>query len=315
MEGSYTRVHYGLRPAKHIERKMLVEAFRRLFPFRPPDQYRYIGLGSIYFVDFILIHKALGIRDMVSIERRVQDRYRFEFNRPYECVVMAFGESGDQLPLLEWDKPTILWLDYDNPLEAGHLEDINTFVARANAGDVIVISINVHPNKRGASNLLQELEDRVGLERIPLGTESSALREEGLGVVSHVIMTNQIQTSLSIRNSGVVPGQQLAFRQLVHFRYRDGAMMLTLGGIFFNPEQDDVLNACRFEDLSFIRAGNEPYLIDPPKLTYRELRSLDSQLPCDDASQLTSPGIAVEDLRHYADVYRFYPTYAETELS
>jgi hypothetical protein len=65
--------------------------------------------------------------------------------------------------------------------------------------------------------------------------------------------------------------------------------------------------------LNYIRSGDEPYNLAPPLLTYRELRYLDSQLPCD-ADELKAEGLSLEVLRHYAEIYRFYPTYAEAEV-
>src|SRR4051812_32120603 len=114
MSRSYERINYALRPAKSVERKMMVEAFRRLSEFRLVDTYRYIGFGSTYFADFQLIHKSLNIQAMKSIERDVENRARFEFNKPFRCIEMEFGESNLVLPTLPWaDIPTIAWLDYD----------------------------------------------------------------------------------------------------------------------------------------------------------------------------------------------------------
>ena len=86
MAASYERIHYGLRPAKNVQRKMLVETFRRLSEFGAVDSYRYVGFGSTYFSDFSLFHKTLGIRSMISIERDLSNRKRFEFNRPFNCA-------------------------------------------------------------------------------------------------------------------------------------------------------------------------------------------------------------------------------------
>src|SRR5438128_4044331 len=106
------KINYGLRPCKCIERKMLVEAFRCLGSWGRISSYRYVGFGSHFFNDFILVHKALGIRDMVSVEREKIKKERFDFNRPFKCVKMEYGESTDILPQLTWNVRTICWLDY-----------------------------------------------------------------------------------------------------------------------------------------------------------------------------------------------------------
>src|SRR5690349_11519838 len=118
--GSYEHINYSLRPAKHVERKMLVESFRKLSEFDAIRNYRYIGFGSIYFSDFHLLHKSLGITNMLSIEKDEHNQSRFEFNSPFDCVDIKFGMSDAILPTLEWENiPTIIWLDYDGKLKSG----------------------------------------------------------------------------------------------------------------------------------------------------------------------------------------------------
>ena len=122
---SYERINYSLRPAKTIERKMIVEACSRLRSFYSLQGYRYVGFGSPYFQDFSLLHRSLGITDMVCIEQETDDAPRFEFNRPFSCISLKFGISTDVLPELDWkDRPTILWLDYDGTLDEDVLSDI-----------------------------------------------------------------------------------------------------------------------------------------------------------------------------------------------
>ena len=86
MPGTYEKINYSLRPAKSIERKMLGNAFRKLSDFGAVESYRYIGFGSTYFSDFILFHKALGIKHMISIERDRENEERFRFNCPFRCI-------------------------------------------------------------------------------------------------------------------------------------------------------------------------------------------------------------------------------------
>jgi len=62
------KVNYVLRPAKNVERKMLCEAFQRLTNFASLREYRYIGFGSIFFSDFTLFHRNLGISDLIDID-------------------------------------------------------------------------------------------------------------------------------------------------------------------------------------------------------------------------------------------------------
>src|ERR1700712_3390037 len=67
LAGSFKKIDYRLRPAKHAERVMLCDLFRRM-RFSPPETYQYVGFGSVAFIDFRLVHRTLGIRQMISIE-------------------------------------------------------------------------------------------------------------------------------------------------------------------------------------------------------------------------------------------------------
>lgn len=111
---SYEKINYSLRPAKNIERKMLCEVITRLSLIQSIEKYRYIGFGSPYFTDFVLLHKMFGINDLISIEKDKFNEARFIFNKPYSCIDMMFEDSHDALKKIKnWKKPTILWLDYD----------------------------------------------------------------------------------------------------------------------------------------------------------------------------------------------------------
>ena len=126
MTASYRIIDYSLRPAKFAERKMLSEIFSRLKVFASLESYRYIGFGSIWFSDCILFHKALGVEDVISIEKEQAHKARFEFNKPYKGIRLMMGSAADVLPGLDWAHRSIVWLDYDDPLNPGILDDVRT---------------------------------------------------------------------------------------------------------------------------------------------------------------------------------------------
>ena len=132
---SYKKINYALRPAKNIERKMIVETLSRLRAFYTLESYRYVGLGSPYFSDFSLVHRSLGLQDMTCIEQEAGDVGRFKFNRPFDCIELEFGKSAMILPTLKWqDRPTMIWLDYDDPLDTSMLSDIDVVCSSLTPG-------------------------------------------------------------------------------------------------------------------------------------------------------------------------------------
>lgn len=311
---SYENISYALRPAKSVERKMLCEAFRHLRPLRALSAYRYVGFGSTYFSDFILMHKTLGMSNLISIEKDEENKDRFELNKPYKCIKMEYGQSGDVLAKLKWNIPTIIWLDYDDKLLADMLEDIKYVSANAAPGSVLLVSVNVTPasNQEGSTLTLDRLKAEVGDERLSAQLEEKDLKAWGLAAECRKILVNEIVATLAQRNGAQPEEARLSFKQLFNFQYADGAKMLTVGGLIVDKGQEEIVAGCGFGHMEFIRDGVEPYLISVPKLTPREVRALDILLP--DAAHLKMSGIPDADVKAYQKVYRYYPHFVETEF-
>lgn len=335
---SYERINYALRPAKTIERKMLAEGFRRLTAFATLGSYRYVGLGSTYFSDFIMFHRTLNITNMLSIEKDVENADRFDFNLPFKCVKMAYGKSTVVLPTLKWTKRTIGWFDYDGPLTADVLADVAFFVANAASGSVLVISVNANPvddeaespadasetvqaeatgpNSPAArvARRLERFKGRVGHAKVPTDVTPKDMRQWKFADVCKRIVTNEINDTIRARNGVLEDDDRFMYSQLFNFHYADGAKMLTVGGIIYTKGEEPHFRAAMFDKLSFVRSNDDAYSIEVPNLTYREIRSLEKQMPCAEGSILKAPGVPFEDTQKYARVYRYFPTFAETDV-
>ena len=321
-------INYALRPAKNIERKMMGEALARLSPIAPLSRYRYVGFGSEFFNDFALYHQMLGIDDMVSIERDEEKLERCRFNRPYKCVDVQSGSSSSILPQLAWKKRSIVWLDYTDPLNSDILDDVGFVLTAAPSGSVLIVTANAQPlnssdeedgTKHGAAadlpkKRLDTLVSRVGRNRVPSEVTGVQLGQWGLAEVSYRILLSAVQKTMNDRNAPEKKQAKWRFRQFLHFRYRDGHRMFTVGGILLDPKDDSRLGENPFDDLSFVRTGEDSLLIDPPMLTGREVRHLNQLLP-HEAAELGQPvWLTADDRRKYKEVYRYFPVFAESEL-
>src|SRR5437867_59290 len=135
---SALKVIYNLRPAKQIERRMLIDALQILaeggFKLR---EYQYTGMGSLYFVDFILFHKLLGIRDLVSVEMDKSLQKRVRFNCPFDLIDLKSAAIGDIIPSLDKNKKHLLWLDYDFRLSKTVVEDVAAASYQLSAGSIL----------------------------------------------------------------------------------------------------------------------------------------------------------------------------------
>jgi hypothetical protein len=331
MPSSYREINYSIRPAKAIERKMLCDAFRRVSHIAKLSSYRYIGFGSPFFNDFLLIHRALGLTKLIDIEKQEHDSPRFRFNRPFRCVKIKFGLSTKILPTLSWRDRTIAWLDYDGTLDNDVLDDVATFATRARSGSILVVSVNA--NDGGAEDLpaperparrFQLLRERLG-GKVPRTVRLSDDKERdlvptdlsgwGLAKLYARIITNQISDARADRNGTEPSDRRVGYRQLFHFHYKDGARMLTVGGILFDEKDRKAVDACRFEDIDYVVPdGGEPYVIDVPSITLKEARYIDRHLPKAGQPAVRGIGVPEGDVKKYAKLYRWYPAFAEAEL-
>lgn len=319
MPNSYRKIDYRLRPAKSIERKMFADAFRRLSPFARVDSYRYVGFGSLYFSDFQLFHKLFGFTDMVSIEDATDPvvKARFEFNRPYSSIQMKFGNSASVLPKISLETRSIFWLDYDTTLSASLLEDVALICAKASSGSVLIVSICIpgmgtSENDEDGTGPLESLRKSIGPERVPEGIANKDFAKWGTARIYRQVLLNQIQESLKHRNGVLGRASKVNFEQIFNFHYADNMKILSAGGIFFDEGQREIFGKCGFHNLDFYRNGEEAYLIETPLLTFREMRTIERDLPdSDDPIELPIP---VADMTRYKRVYRYFPMFAEAEI-
>jgi hypothetical protein len=313
MSRSYEDINYAIRPAKCIERKMIVESLGRLSKLDSLESYRYIGFGSAYFSDFIFIHRSLGMNDLVSIEKDEFNRERFDFNCPFSCVDIIYGLSTQVLPTLNWDKKTILWLDYEDPVNQSSLEDIGYFCSNAVPRSVIIVTVNANPGP--PEGRIGRFKANVGEENIPPGYEVKNTGAWGTAGMYRDIINNRILAVIRDKN-GTVQSQddKLMYKQLFNFHYSDRAKMLTVGGILFQKGDEANIVDCKWDKMQHCRSDKNECLIEVPNLTYRELRLLDSQLPTSEIEKIDSKGIPRKDVERYSRIYRYFPAFVEAEL-
>lgn len=314
------KVDYRLRPAKAVERKMIAEALRRLLPLGRLSGYRYVGFGSLYFRDFAVMHRALGMEQMTSVEFAEHEphRPRFEFNRPFRTVDVQFASPTEVVRTLPQEVPWILWLDYESSMNEQCLDDIAAFTMEAPENSVLLVTANVHLDPKDKVPLEKVTRD-VGEERIPTGiAEKDIQREWGFAALTWRLVTDEIQRVLIDRNGARALIGRLVFRQLFNFRYRDTTRMVTVGGLLHRESQAHIVAGCDFDGLDFVRAGEVAYEIKIPRLTLKEVQFLDQQLPDADIEALEARaatiGLSREDAVNYAEAYRYFPSFSEIDL-
>lgn len=313
MSRSFRRLHYGLRPAKNVERKLIVEALSRLDHLYPLREFRYIGLGSLYFIDFTLFHRRLGFTELISIEDQDDPdvQARFEFNRPFGTR-LVFGRTTDVLPgLLVEQKPTVVWLDYDGVFTSEAITDVRTVAQQAMSPTILLVTVNVEPGEE--ENRRERFEAALGAQvPIPASVLSDAdLGGGGLARVVRDVLNASVAASLGDRNAALLHQERIVYRELFNLRYRDGARMGTFGGLLHQQDQRDTVTACRFDDLEFCASPDEPFDVDVPLLTLRETMAVDQSMPHGDVD---IRGLPPSDVSSYRRLYRHLPAWIDAEL-
>ncbi|MGO2469911.1 MAG: O-methyltransferase [Microbacterium gubbeenense] len=288
---------YEFRPAKVAQRMMIVDACRRLTAIAPLVQYQYVGFGGLEFIDFVEFHRGLGVPQMTSIERDTNMQHRLDFNKPYKSIRVLMGEAHDQLPQVDWTKLSIVWLDYTDLLTTDILRDVDYVVRSTQPGSVVIVTVNGAATKVPMPERLSNLRANLG------DLVDDALADKDMAGWG----PTQVERSI-LQATAHAAGRQahgLPFRQLFNFHYADDAKMLTWGGMTTSTSLDRAIDTCRFEDLHFIRTGDEAFEISVPVLTEKEIAYLETELVGTATGLPQIKGIPSTDVRAFAQVYRW----------
>lgn len=318
---SFRKINYSLRPAKAVERKMISFALKKLNRFENLSNYQYIGFGATTFHDFVLFHKDLGINKMISIEVS-RNKQRFDFNKPFHCIEMKYGDSQSILPSTDWRQKTILWLDYDKLINSSHLDDVITFFSSANSGSAFLLTLNCDYELYGKENedRRQKITDEIGTENLHFGNKLIDFSPNNIPNTLYKIINNKINSTLINRNGPLKAEDKLCYEQLFHFHYADGVKMLTIGGMLLNVTDKELFDSVQFDEYSFIKRNEEFFNIEVPVLTTKEIRFLNSQLPngiTDDGDFVipihtsVNPNLPISDIQKFSKIYSFFPLYTE----
>lgn len=321
MTSSFKKINYALRPGKHAARRMLCEVFGRVHPFQPVDQYVYVGFGSVWFQDFILFHRYLGVREMISIERDTTARDRIEANKPFRTVIVHYRNASRVLPRLDWGRRHLLWLDYEDPLSSETLLDIRTVAGRASSGTVMAVSVpcqkarevdTAEGEPKGPS-AIERFRTEFGRERVGQAVSELDLYGWPFGALTRSIIQAEIEAALAVRNGERMPADAFLFRPVCEIEYDDGTKMTTTVGIFHPKSDEHLVEACGFARMDFMPKRGKLIRIKVPKLTFREARSLEQKLPVQTGPRLDCGPIPAMEARAFAKLYRYLPNFAVLE--
>lgn len=312
---SFNVINYSVRPSKSIQRQIVFDGLSNLESTLGLRDATYIGFGSIWFTDFVLAHTKINIDRMISMESDEVGFKRAYFNRPYSIVSVEHGHSNGIIPDLLDDKdlcskPWVVWLDFDYELNPSVVEDMRKLAEGAPINSVLVFTLNALPSKYGKTRERQAyLEETLG-SVVPDNLTVRQCREPYLQLTLAELST-KFMTSVTAkisRSGKFVP----AFR----LPYKDGAPMITFGGIILGEEKADQVQ-------EIVNGGNWAGMTDEqivaPHLTVKEAIQMQSLLPTDNAitrDQIRKLGFDLTDseIAVFQKYYKHYPSFAQVVL-
>ena len=310
---SFIKVNYPFRPSKQVERKLLVELFHQLSTAVPGydiREYTYVGFGSVYYTDFVLFHKYLYMDRMICVEGSDIPN-RMEFNRPYDFIELRMARFREVIQEFQRDRPYLMWLDYDTGLTKEELRDVQNAIQVLPNGSIFLVTVDAearlpHDPLASQAQLRKRAVSRLREDCGNLYPERIELRhftQDELPTVLATIIRNQIEGAAHSRG-------ETEFAQLVNFRYKDGAQMVSLGGVVDSPERVAQLRESSVMGLQFVNDSEEPLPISVPHLTLREKLWLDQNA----ATVTTAFELEEGMLENFRAYRRYYPSYHEALL-
>jgi hypothetical protein len=305
-------INFSLRQNKAIERAIAFDALVAAKSDLGPDPI-YVGLGSVWFRDFLLAHRSLGIETMISMEGEPSVYGRQDFNRPFGTIEVLPGWSNDVIPdLLDRPdlglRPWIVWLDYDREMDVGRRDELADLVRRLPDGSALLTTFNAKPSNYAKDtdarrDVLVELFGPI----IDTEADESAFKDDGL------MRTLAQAVSDYLESVAIHAGRQGGFVPALRLLYRDTANMVTVGGFLPDPTRASNLIDLTTSPEWF---GFEEVVIEAQPLTVREVYALWQLLPSDaglTVDQVKALGFELsgEELSFFQRHYLRYPTYAE----
>lgn len=292
---SGSTIPYHLRQNKAVERVLFEEQLKLISPWlsnngaQPIENYRYIGFGGPFLEDFKSIHRNLKIQDMTSIEFDANTLKRQEFNKPVSCIKLLSKpmSSTEFINKDEFEKESILWLDYVNVNYVSQLNDIKNAVQKMADYDILKVTFNANVanlKQQGSGSLQQQrhryFEDLIANEYLPVTLESDDFTFKRF----HRVL---VRTIINAINSGLRSSTTLQAKILSSFLYKDGQQMLTVSCILLPTIKisDFELN-CDLVNWEFYYDQDKIFDISLPSLSVRERVELERLLPQGDLNTI-----------------------------
>jgi hypothetical protein len=306
-------ISYDLRPAKQSERMILVDILKIGGDCGlPMGSYRYVGMGANRFYDYLLLHRYIGIKNMVSLEHDPEMYKRAVFNVPYKFIEVLEKSATEFLANDMSDAPTISWLDYDGGIGPEIGQDIASLCLKMKVGDFFFTTVYGWPprviERQNSDSRLNWLKDNMG--DIAGQVEMEDVENSTFRNAVHKMLIAAFQNAFAVRREG-------GFLPLLQVVYADSKPMVTVGGAFLTQGQVIGYRKKMETVLPFLSTDEAKlYEIRTLNLTERERVLFDHAVTAKlrrsaEWNCLKRLGFKEKELNAYRDLVRYLPRYVE----
>jgi hypothetical protein len=266
-ENSFNKINYYLRPNKQVERKILIDILLHFREFINLKDFTYLGMGSVYYYDFLLIHKMLGLNKLISIDSKETVK-RFNFNKPYDFIDFKNTTTTKFLSTYDWKSNSVIWLDYDSYFSKGAdlvINDIKLLAQNCIKNDIVFLTVNSSPpTEDKKQEFIDKYDKYISPEYKSLVYTS---RNKFHYLVQNIINNVFVEENLY---------HKYKYNKICSFLYSDNAPMYTMGCFFTDGKsqltQIKKMHKCISLDVKAIQN------IEIPHITYKEKHYLDSNI-------------------------------------
>tara|TARA_R110002049_G_scaffold133066_1_gene292476 strand:+ start:6708 stop:7580 length:873 start_codon:yes stop_codon:yes gene_type:complete len=267
--------------------------------------YQYIGLGGLAFTDFKLFHKELHIDEMISIEAGNFSLEKLSYNSPFSFIKIINESTTTALNSLDLNKKSLIWLDYDNSLDNYMFDDITTLFSKLPEGSVFILTCNkeLKDDESRVEYTTDQFKEKFS-SLVPFDISNQDFSSSSNHNTIKKMITNHINNILLNRSK---VDTELNFTQLFNIVYQEnrGANMYTFGGVIHsNPSE---IKDMYLTDFDFSILQEEPYKVEIPNLTRKEVELINSKIYTKEEELLEMKIISESDLRKYKKSYKYIP--------
>jgi hypothetical protein len=214
---------------------------------------------------------------------------------------------------------------YDGVLHRDFLSDIQSAITVLTPGSILLVTVDVEPPEdhdyKAVNPDFDNSREILGPKHWKHYFEFHASEFLGLGLSDEdfgksELTLRSIEILRAAFTRSIVSRPGLQFLPMFNFTYKDSHSMLTMGGMIAGPSEKRLLRASDLNETVYYRDNfdTSPFEIKVPRLTRKERVYLDREMPCADGWAPGDFDLDPEDIRHYRDIYRFLPAFAEILL-